>query len=102
MAKQNGGKQPPKEDPKRPIINFGPYTTDRNTSVEVAVWENEITVEDRQIMTYNVTVKRSYRDSDGEWHANQNFRPHDLPVVIHGLQRAHAYILEKKTGGEAF
>lgn len=84
--------------PKRPVVNFGPYPSDRNTSVEVAIWENEIDVEGpkKKIVTYNVTVKRSYRDGEGKWHANQNFRPHDLPVAIHGLQQAYSWILEKK------
>lgn len=88
---------PPKEEPKRPVVNFGPYPTDRNTSVEIAVWENEIEVEGGStITTYNVTVKRSYRDSEGVWKENKNYRPHDIPVLIHGLNQAYGFIMEKK------
>ena len=90
-------RQAPKEEPKtRPVRNFGPYPTDRNTSVEAAVWQNEIDVEGGTITTYNVTVKRSYRTEDGEWKPNQNYRPHDLPVLIHALSQSYAWIMEQK------
>lgn len=91
-------KAPPKEEPKkRPVISFGPYPTDRSTSVELAVWSNDIEVENGTIQTFNVTVKRSYRQEDGTWVANQNFRPHDLPVLIHALNQAYSWIIESKS-----
>ncbi len=96
MAKPNGAKAPPKDEPKRPVMNFGPYPSDRNTSVEIAVWSNDIEVDSGTITTYNVTVKRSYRDAEGKWFANQNYRPHDIPVLIHGLNQAYSWILERK------
>lgn len=89
-------KAPPKEESKRPVMSFGPYPTDRNTSVEVACWQNAIEVEGGSITTFNVTIKRSYRDLEGNWHANQNLRPHDIPVLIHGLNQAYSWILERK------
>lgn len=98
MATQR--KPPPKEEAKRPVISFGPFPTDRSTSIEVAVWENEIEGEERTFTTYNVTLKRSYRDEKGVWHPNQNFRPHDLPVVLHAMAKAHGWILDKKTESE--
>jgi hypothetical protein len=71
--------------------------------VEVAVWKNEIEVEGGTVETFNVTIKRSYRDGEGNWHANANFRPHDIPVLNHGLSKAHDYILERKNpNGEPF
>jgi hypothetical protein len=81
---------------KRPIMNFGPYPTDRNTSIEVSVWQNQIDANEGTVTTYNVTVQRSYRDGKGTWQKNATFRPHDIPVIIHGLQKAYDYILEIK------
>lgn len=77
-------------------MNYGPYPTDRNTSIEAAIWQNDIEVESGTIMTFNVTIKRSYRDGEGEWKPNQNFRPHDLPVLIHALNQSYSWILEQK------
>lgn len=82
---------PPVEEPKRPIRNFGPYSVGRDTSVEAACWENQIEVESGMITTYNVTIKRSYRDQKtGEWKANQNYRLADLPILIHAIQKCSA------------
>jgi hypothetical protein len=90
-------KKPQKEEPKkRPVMNWGPYPTDRNTSVEVAVWQNEIEVEGGTVTTYNATVKRSFRDSEGNWNVNLNYRPHDIPVLLHALAQAYSWILEQK------
>jgi hypothetical protein len=81
---------------KRPIMNFGPFPTDRNTSIESSIWCNEIEAGGKKVKTYNVTIQRSYRDGQGQWAKNQTYRVHDLPVVIHALQRAHAWILDNK------
>ena len=97
MAKPTGAKAPPPEEPKtRPVMSFGPYPTDRNTSVEVSIWQNEIEVEGGSVTTFNVTTKRSYRDGNGEWKKNLNFRPHYLPVLMHALQMAYGWIMEQK------
>lgn len=87
---------PKKEEPKkRPAISFGPYPTERNSSVEIAVWRNETEIDGREVITFNATIKRSYR-KENEWIENDNFRPHDLPVLIHGLNQAYAWIMEQK------
>lgn len=99
MATQKKAPAKEPDPPKRPVMNYGPFSCDRNTSVEVAIWSNEVESDGRTFTTYNVTAKRSYRTESGEWKANQNYRPHDLPVLIHALQRAHAWILDAKTNG---
>ena len=81
---------------KKPVMSFGPYPTDRSTSIESSVWANQIEVSGQPVTTYNVSVKRSYRDAQGNWAANQNFRPHDIPVLIHALGKAYDYCLEVK------
>ena len=102
MATGRRSSAPPAEEPKaRPVMSFGPYPTDRNTSIEAAVWQNEIESGDSTFTTFNVTIKRSYRTEGGEWKANQNYRPHDLPVLVHALQKCHDFILEKKNPANA-
>jgi len=32
---------------KKPAVSFGPYSTDRQTSIECAVWQNEVTVNEK-------------------------------------------------------
>ena len=78
-------------------MNWGPFPTDRNTSVEIAAWDNLIEVEGGTVTTYNVTIKRSYRDEKGEWKLNQNLRPHDIPVLIFALNKAYSWILDQKS-----
>lgn len=96
MATTRQPKKEEKPEAKRPVMNFGPYPTDRNTSIEVAVWQNEIEGSEGNFTTFNVTIKRSYRDESGAWHVNMNMRPHDLPVAVHALAKAHDFILEAK------
>jgi hypothetical protein len=97
LAKQQQ-KQPEKP---RPIMSFGPYPSDRNTSIEASIWKNEIEGDGGTFAVFNVTLKRSYRDDKGDWQQNQNFRPHDLPVAIYALSKAHNYIMDQKSNGSS-
>ncbi len=91
--------EPPKEEAKRPAMNFGPYPTDRQTSLEAAIWKNEQEGNEGSFTTWNVTIKRSYRTDSGEWKVNANYRPHDLPVLQHALNQAYAWIMEQRNRG---
>lgn len=102
MASNRKSTGPHSEEPKaRPVMNWGPYPSDRNTSVEAAIWSNQLTVGNREITTFNVTIKRSFRDESGTWHPNQNYRPHDLPILIHALAKCHDWILEQKNSANS-
>ncbi len=87
---QNGEK-------KRPVFKIGPIPCDKNTSVECAVWANEITLSDQRTFTvYNVTLHGSWRDSDGTWKPLKSFRGSHLHVLIYCLQRASDWILAQR------
>jgi len=88
------------KEKKKPVASFGPYRTDRNTSVEVACWKNESEHEGRKIVTFNVTLKRSYKDGD-DWQQGGALRVQDIPAVIHGLQKAFGFILDSRNGNDA-
>ena len=68
----------------------------KDTWIEVAVWENEVAYQDGGRGTQLVTsFSRSYRNGEG-WKTNFSFRQHDLPVLGFLLDRAHAWILERR------
>ena len=82
---------------KRPAYKIGPIACDKNTSVECAVWANEITLADQRNFTvYNVTMHGSWRDSDGTWKQLKSFRGSHLHVLIYCLQRASDWILAQR------
>lgn len=107
MNKQASGDNRKNETPtdsqerKRPIQNFGPYRADRNTYIKVAVWDNQIEVDGREVTVYACTVQRSYKDEDG-WHENRSFRSQELPVLVHALAKAHDWMLEQRNGDVPF
>ena len=53
--------------------------------VKVAVWEHSINDKDfRQI-----TIKRSYKDEDGNYHDTDSLRINDIPNLIVALQEVY-------------
>jgi hypothetical protein len=87
---------------KKPVISWR-YPTDRTTTIEVAVWPNMITLQSgEQVQVYSVTVQRSYKDQTGNWCKNGSYRGHDLPVLLHALQKAHTWILDQRDLNAAF
>jgi hypothetical protein len=87
---------------KRPVIAFR-YPTDRSTTIEAAVWPSLITLQGgEQVQVYSVTVQRSYKDQAGNWQKNGSYRGHDLPVLLHALERAHAWILDQRELNSGF
>ncbi len=85
-------------EPKRPDISWSLWT-DRVTTVEVAVWSNEVEFEGKTQTRYTCTISRSYRkDTNGqaEWVRNSSFRTHDVPVLCFLLARAHSWMLAQR------
>lgn len=83
-------------DRKKPIARFR-YPTDRSTTIEVAVWENQIATQDGTLLpVHGVTIQRSYKDGEGHWQRGGSYRAHDLPALLHALQRAHAWMLDQR------
>ncbi len=79
---------------KAPVTSFGPYSSGNGNSIEVAVWINEIVVEDdRKVNVHAITFSRNYRDGDG-WKKVKSLRPADLPVLVYALNKAQEWIFE--------
>ncbi len=70
---------------KRPTheVRFG--------SVRAVIWDN-ITAD---MMRYNVTISRSYKDGD-EWKRTEHFGRDDLLLVAKAADHAHSWICEQR------
>ncbi len=66
--------------------------------VQVAIWENEQTANDRTFTVESVTFSRRYKKSDGEWDSASSFRKNDLPKLQVVCQRAYEYLNAKGPG----
>lgn len=83
-------------DKPRPVFSLR-YNSDSSTSIQVALWPNTITLRDGSVVTVlSLTIQRRYKDGNGDWHTSNSFRNHDLPVLMHALQRAHSYALDQR------
>ncbi len=82
---------------RHPVYKVGPIATDRDNSVEAAVWDRVIQTRDgREFTVYSVTVQASWRDSDGSWKRTSNFRGSHLYALIYCLQRCSDWILAQR------
>jgi hypothetical protein len=79
MAKSSA---PAEQRPNRPVHEI------RHRSVRATIWRNQTTGG----VMYNVTVSRSYRDDNNEWHDTNSFAFTDLMNLAKALSDAHTYI----------
>ena len=83
----------------QPLVSYR-LNSDRTTSVSLAVWAN--TYKDKDGADYeqlSVTVQRSYKDQQGQWQnqVKPSWRVHDLVSLMHLLQKAHSFALNRRT-----
>jgi hypothetical protein len=96
--------QPPAEHPqsgngqkRHPVYKVGPIPTDKDNSVEAAVWDRVIQTRDgREFTVYSVTVQASWRDSDGTWKRTGSFRGSQVYALVYCLQRCSDWILSMR------
>lgn len=62
--------------------------------VSAAIWENEITVNGRQVTILKATVQRRYKDKDGEWKSSGSFSRNEIPLAIYCLEKSFQYMIE--------
>lgn len=83
------------ETGKTPEKRFG------SGSINVAVWKNTATKNDKISEYRTVTFQRRY-NKDGEWKSTNSLRTNDLPKVTLALQKAYEYLVfEAKDEAEA-
>ena len=81
---------------RRPVAEFGPYAISEDLHCSVAVWAKEFKgygVPDSTV--YMTTILCRYHDKQaGEWKETRYWYGEALPILVHALNRAHAWILE--------
>ena len=92
---------PPDTHPEKPqpLVSYR-LNSDRTTSVSLAVWANTYKSQDgEEYEQLSVTVQRSYKDQQGQWQnqAKPSWRVHDLVTLMHLLQKAHSFALNRRT-----
>jgi hypothetical protein len=75
---------------QKPVAKF----TAGQTSA--AIWENEITVNGRQVTMLKATIQRRYKDKDGQWKSSGSFSRNEIPLAIYCLQKSFEHMIEEK------
>ena len=66
--------------------------------VSAALWENEITVNDRKVTVLKATVQTRYKDKNGTWKSSASFSRNEIPLATYCLGKAFEKIIETETG----
>lgn len=72
-----------------------PYRKFSAGTVSCALWQNEATVNGRNVTMLKATVERRYKDGDGEWKSSNSFSRNEIPLAIYCLQKAFDEIVSK-------
>ena len=75
-----------KTDKKKPVKTF------RYGHVQAAVWRNTLRKNDREIARFSITVRKRYRDNNGNWKTTDHFFPHELGDVMHAAADADRFV----------
>lgn len=70
-----------------------PVKTFRLRGISASVFQNEVYRDGQPARFYKVSLQRAFRQ-DGEYKHNSSFGRDEIPVAVHVLQQAWAYILE--------
>ncbi len=65
-------------------------------SISCALWENDATIDGRNVTVLRATVERRYKDKDGTWKSSNSFGRNEIPLVVYALQKAYAAMIEGK------
>ncbi len=73
-----------------------PVKAFRLRGVSASVFENHSKNGERSVTFHKVSLQRTYRDGD-EFKTTTSFGRDDLPVCMHVMQQAWAYILDAES-----
>ncbi len=79
-----------KNDDQQELPKQKPIDEIRVEGIRAAIWRNE----GEKGPWYAVTIDRSYRDSENQWHNTQSFRFSDLPTIATICDQAHNRIAQ--------
>jgi hypothetical protein len=73
---------------QKPVVKF------RASQISAAIWENEISVNGGKTTVMKATVKRLYKDNQGNWKSSGSFSRNEIPLAIYCLQKSFEKIIE--------
>ena len=62
--------------------------------VSAAIWENDISVNGRQVTVLKATIQRRYKDKDGDWKSSGSYSRNDLPLLAFCIFKSYEYMIE--------
>ncbi len=62
--------------------------------VSAAIWENEVSVNGRDVTLLKATIQRRYKDKDGQWKSSSSFGRNEIPLAIYCLQKSFEHMIE--------
>lgn len=71
----------------KPVAKF------RAGAISSAIWTNDIRVGNVTKTVLKCTVERRYKDASGEWKSTGSYGRNEIPLVMHVLSQAFAYII---------
>jgi len=94
VAAQAQSPQAETEESRTPVVAF------RYRRISAAVFEQPVQVGDHEVTVFNVSLRRSYRDGQGNWRSTHTLRLVDLPSAILALQKCYEHILTVRDDDE--
>mgnify|MGYP006297724397 FL=1 len=69
----------------------------RAAPVTATIWVNEVKTKDGDVRSFRtISLERSYKDKEGNWHNTGSMRVNDLPKAVLVLNKAYEYISVKE------
>lgn len=59
-----------------------------------SVWENTFEKDGRPQVMLKAELSRRYKDRDGQWQSSNSFSRNELPMAIHVLKQAFAFMID--------
>lgn len=65
----------------------------RAIPVTATIWVNEVKTNEGEVRSFRtISLERSYKDKEGNWHNTSSLRVNDLPKATLVLNKAYEYI----------
>ena len=62
-------------------------------AISATVWKNEGQKNGKTFAFHTISLRRNYKDKDGEWKNSSSLRPGDLPKAALVLSKAYEYLI---------
>ncbi|MFL5328573.1 MAG: hypothetical protein ACJ8C4_06630 [Gemmataceae bacterium] len=85
------------EEKQRRPVHVISYLVARDAFIQASIWKRIVQLQDgNEFTAHDVSLRKRYKDSNGEWQSCYSFRGSELYAVAHAVERANAWILEER------